>query len=232
MDSIHALIIIGGFPPDGRALDHIAPHHIVICADSGLAHALELGLVPDVVVGDMDSVDPALLERIEGAGVPVLRASPDKDHTDTELAIAHALDQHDDRPGASRLTVLWGGGDRSDHTLGVIAACSDPALDALDQVELWAGADQMRFARPDRPVELECPVGSTVSLVPIGGPASGVRTHGLRWSLDGEDLPAGRARGVSNEAVAPRAGVRVDGGTLAVIVPSRTSGGLTNGATR
>ena len=222
MATRHALIFIGGYPPDPRALAHVTDHHLVVCADSGLQHALALGARPSVVVGDMDSVDPGSLDRAVADGVATVIAPSDKDLTDTEIAIAHALSD-----GADALTVLWGGGDRVDHSLGVFAACSDPRLDSLDFVDLWVGADLVRIARPHRPVEIEGAPGSTVSLLPLGGSAEGVRTEGLRWPLSDDTLRSDSARGVSNVLIDRRALIRLATGTLAVIVPSRATGGLT-----
>jgi thiamine pyrophosphokinase len=58
-----------------------------------------------------------------------------------------------------------------------------------------------------------------VSLLALGGPARGVRTHGLRWVLDGEDLLPGSSRGVSNEFVGSVASIELDGGVLVAIRP-------------
>jgi thiamine pyrophosphokinase len=58
-----------------------------------------------------------------------------------------------------------------------------------------------------------------VSLVPLGGPARGLRTEGLRYPLRGEDLQAGSTRGISNELTAPSATVEVAAGALLVVVP-------------
>ena len=219
----HALIVIGGFVPDGRALSLIDPHHAVICADSGLDHARSLGLRPDVVVGDMDSVDPSVLARATDEGIARVQSSVDKYLTDTELAIEHAL-----ADGADAITVLWGGGDRIDHAMGVLAACSDPTLDGLRYVRLWAGGDLMHIARPHRPVRLTHEPGITISLMPLTGPAIGVSTEGLRWPLRHETLRVSSARGVSNVSTSRDVRVSVEDGTLAVVIPYLITGGLTS----
>jgi thiamine pyrophosphokinase len=68
-------------------------------------------------------------------------------------------------------------------------------------------------------VELRGRVGSLVSLLPAGGPASGVHTTGLRWPLTGEELGAGSTRGVSNEMTEPTATVALTEGVLLTVQP-------------
>jgi len=86
----HALIVIGGDRPDPRALQHISQKTVVICADSGLDHALSLGLTPDIFLGDMDSVSSAALHTSQQATWKVITYDPLKDQTDTELALQYA----------------------------------------------------------------------------------------------------------------------------------------------
>ena len=111
----HALIVIGGDRPDPRALQHITPKTVVICADSGLDHALSLGLTPDIFLGDMDSVSSTGLLTSQQATWKVITYDPLKDQTDTELALQYASSQ-----GYENITLLWGSGDRIDHVLGVV----------------------------------------------------------------------------------------------------------------
>jgi thiamine pyrophosphokinase len=61
--------------------------------------------------------------------------------------------------------------------------------------------------------------GDLLTLLPVGGPASGVRTTGLRFPLDGERLDAGTTRGVSNELAETSATITVDEGALLVVQP-------------
>jgi thiamine pyrophosphokinase len=208
----HALLVIGGDAPRRHALDAIEPVDVVICADSGFDHALALDLVPNVVIGDMDSI--ADVDRARAHGSRVVEAHPDKDFTDTELALAHAL-----ADGATALTVLWGGGDRFDHVLGVLAALAAPDLGRLDRLTAWVGDDRMHIVHGGRHVRFATEIGRTVSLVPLAGSALGVTTTGLRWTLDNASLEGSRARGVSNLAVEPMVSVSVGSGCVGVVLP-------------
>lgn len=211
--STRALVVLGGHPPHSRVLDHVASHppDVVICADSGFDHAIDLGLRPDVVVGDLDSIaDPEAPSR---RGVEVVPADVDKDHTDTELALAHALSL-----GVTEMTVAWGGGDRIDHVLGVFAAVAAPSLRRLDRLTLLMATDVVHVVHGGQRVTFDVDAGTTVSLVSLSGEATGVSTTGLRWPLLDEDLHDWRARGVSNVAIGPPVVVSVTTGVVAVIV--------------
>src|SRR5262245_39959523 len=103
----------GGPPAVTRArLGPLGPGPLVVAADSGLEGAAVLGLVPAVVVGDMDSVDPDALAAAEAAGARIERHPAAKDATDLDLALDVAL-----AAGADRVVVVTGTGDRLDHAL-------------------------------------------------------------------------------------------------------------------
>src|SRR4029079_18452393 len=85
----------------------------VVAADGGARHARELGVEIDRWIGDGDSVSPADLDARIAAGVPIERTRPDKDESDTELAIEAAI-----RLGATGIVIVGAlGGPRSDHAL-------------------------------------------------------------------------------------------------------------------
>jgi thiamine pyrophosphokinase len=209
-----AIVVIGGSPPDPRTLRHLPRVDQVVCADSGFDHAVALGLDVDLLVGDMDSISPAGRRLAATQGVTVVEVDPDKDLTDTELALVAAASR-----GATSITLMTGGGDRLDHLLGVVAALTHDELMHLDHLEAWIGCDRLLVARPGRPVMLNLAPGSVVSLLPLAGAAHGVDTSGLQWPLAGDTLRADRARGVSNRTVEGEVSITVGSGALAVIVP-------------
>jgi thiamine pyrophosphokinase len=202
----------GGAPAVGvDALGDLGADPLVVAADSGLTHARDLGLTVHRVVGDMDSVDPDVLEAATAAGVEVDRHPEAKDATDLDLALDTVLAA---RP--SRVVVVTGAGDRVDHALAVALAVSAPRF-ATVAVDAWIGAAHLwvvhdRATLPGRP-------GDLVSLLPVHGPAVGVTTGGLLYPLDDEDLLPGSTRGVSNEWASEVATVRVRGGSVIAVAP-------------
>jgi thiamine pyrophosphokinase len=204
---------VGGDPPNGAVRDHLPREHLTIAADSGYDHARRLGLAVDVLVGDLDSISAAGLADAEARAVTVERHRPDKDRTDTELAIACAVAR-----GACRIVGVSGGGDRPDHSWSTLMAFAAPGV-ATREVTIWWERALVSVVRPDRPLTVEGPEGSLVSLLPVHGDADGVRTAGLLYPLHGERLPAGTGRGVSNVLAGGPARVALDHGTLLVVQP-------------
>ncbi len=209
---MHAFVIAGGDAPTAleRAVVGRSPD-LVIAADSGVGHALALDLAPDVVVGDLDSADPADVERAAAGGARVDRHPADKDMTDLELALRAARDL-----GAGSVTVLGAGGGRLDHLLANVMLVAHDAFAAL-AIDVVAGDAVVTVVRGTR--TLDGPVGSVVTLLPVGGIAHGVSTTGLRWALAGDDLVPASTRGVSNELADPPATVTVTRGVVLAVQP-------------
>lgn len=218
-----ALVLADGDAPSRHDLDVAWPGWddavgLVIAADGGARHADLLGVSIDIWVGDGDSIDPALLDSLEARGVPLERSRPDKDESDTELAVLAAL-----RRGASGLVIVGAlGGSRIDHSLANIGLLALPALAQRPTVLIDARSriSLVRAPGPDgRPVEraLAGRPGDLVSLLPVGAGVVGVTTAGLAYPLVDEPLPEGPARGLSNVRVAASASVALRAGLLLVV---------------
>jgi thiamine pyrophosphokinase len=213
-----ALVFAGGDPIDARWPAVLPLDGWIVAADSGLEHVYALGRRADVVVGDMDSVSAAALERAVAEGAAVERYPADKDATDLELALDAVRLQ-----GAARVTVVGAGGGRLDHFLANLLLFAAPQWAAFELHVLIGGAHAVVIRAHDR-AELRGAPGSIVSLLPAGGPVDGVRTTGLRWPLAGDQLPPGSTRGVSNEMTASVATVSIDAGALLAIQPDADPG--------
>lgn len=185
----------------------------VVCADAGVSLAVDLGLHVDVVVGDLDSVPSEHLRLVRDQGAVVEEHAADKDATDLALALRRARADLDD---GDLVVVLGGAGGRLDHALANVHALADPALGEVP-VRARLGRADLIVVRGT--VELPVPVGATVTLLPSGGPATGVTTAGLRYPLDAETLPAWTTRGVSNVVDESPITVTVDDGCVLVVVP-------------
>lgn len=205
------IVLSGGEPVAiDRGLD-LPDDAYVIAADSGLHHAEALGLAVDLVVGDMDSVDPALLDDAVRDGSSIQRHPADKDHTDLELAFEAALAM---RP--ERILVVGSHTGRLDHLLGSIGLLA-AAAEHVDEI-LWNdGHTIVTACTPRHPSVIAGKPGDRLSLVPAGTDVTGVTTDGLRWSLTGDTLAAGSTRGVSNVMDTPTASVTVERGTLLIV---------------
>jgi thiamine pyrophosphokinase len=214
-----AIVVVGGDPPS-TAVRAVLPRTaaVVIAADSGFDHATELGLRVDVLVGDLDSISAGGLSLAEAtAGLTIERHRPDKNFTDTELAITIARER-----GVDHLVGVCGGGDRLDHQLGTIAAFAAAAAVGT-RVELWWGEDHVVILHGPASWSLtDVAPDTTVSLIPYGGVATGVTTRGLRYPLSEASLRPTSALGVSN-VVDAAASVDLVSGTLLLIIPGALS---------
>lgn len=205
-----ALVFAGGDPPAAGTVPDDGVD-LVIAADSGLEHAQALGVDVDLVIGDLDSVDPDALEDALARGATAERHPTAKDATDLELALDAALER-----GASAMHVVGIGGGRFDHHLANVLLLASRRYRSV-RIDAHL-SDSWITVVHDR-IELLGSPGAICSLLPLGGPAVGVVTDGLRFPLRRETLPPGTTRGVSNEFLATTATVSLDSGVLLAVVP-------------
>jgi len=199
----------GDVLPSDRGV--IGAKDFVVAADGG-AFALERWKVlPHLVVGDMDSLGDAGVERYARQGIPVAKYPATKDESDLELAVAQAI-----AAGATEVVLLGAlRGERLDHEAANLLLLADPGYDGV-RIEARRGNLRIRAVRGKGSLALAGPVGALVTLLPVDGDADRVTTEGLRYPLRGETLRFGRARGLSNEVASLPATVTLDKGTLLV----------------
>jgi thiamine pyrophosphokinase len=208
---MRAIIFANGeFPDPQSTRGLLRPDDLIIAADGGTRHALAAGVIPHVIVGDLDSLAPDEQARVEAAGARVIRFSPRKDETDLELALLHAVHE-----GATVIVILAALGGRLDQTIANLLLLALPELRGLD-VRIVEGTQTAFLVQDERLIEGR--PGDTVSLIPLGGDAVDVTTEGLEWPLHEDTLRFGPARGVSNVLAAERARVRVRRGLLLCVV--------------
>lgn len=207
---MHAIIFAGGTLQPGKAVDAaLATAELIVAADSGAETALDCGCTPSIIVGDFDSLTIPV-ETLEAMGCQLVRAATEKDETDTELAIQVALEH-----GATSITLLGGfGGKRIDHTMANILLLAGFETIPIHIVD---GSSTCWLLRGPGSTSVYGQSGDLLSLLPLMGEASGIRTTALYYPLDGETLYFGKPRGVSNVLTSEEATVSLEGGTLLVI---------------
>jgi thiamine pyrophosphokinase len=181
----------------------------IICADGGDRHLAAAGVMPDVVVGDMDSIHDETLRHYEESGCRVVRYPRRKDETDTELALGEAL-------ALDPAEVwIWGAmGRRLDHTLANLSLLARGLKRgiAVKLVDSWCEAFMV-----ERKAVLDGRKGQTVSLFPVLQKASGVTLRGFDYPLTNADMEPGRPCGVSNRLSEDRGTIEIGSGLLLVI---------------
>ena len=104
----------------------LASADLIIAADGGSRHALAIDVLPDVVVGDLDSLDDVTHQRLKHAETRFITYPTHKDYTDLELAIRHALDR-----GATTITIFGALGGRWDQSLANLMLLTLPELERV-----------------------------------------------------------------------------------------------------
>lgn len=187
-----------------------APDAWIIAADGGARQAAYYDLRVNVVIGDMDSLDDSELQLLTQQGAELHRFPAEKNETDLELALLFAAKHH-----AQRIRIFSALGDRLDQTLSNIYLLALQPLRGLD-VRLVAGKQAAWLAYPGD-TAIQGAEGDTISLIPIAGEASEIRTENLYYPLKNETLTFGPARGVSNVMQTETAHVHLGGGVLLVV---------------
>ncbi len=209
-------VVAGGPPPDVDRLEQIPDGALLVAADSGADHLDAVGRVPDVVVGDLDSITPTTLHRLRDAGVEIREHPVAKDQSDLELALQIALEVKPER-----IVVLAGGGGRPDHHLANLFAVASPQLADIDVIA-FLGTTTVYPIHGHRVLDVD--IGAIVSLFAVAGDATGVTTTGLSFALTDETLAPLVARGLSNVCETTPVTVTVTGGVVLALCPAEATG--------
>jgi thiamine pyrophosphokinase len=178
----------------------------ILAVDAGYRHLKVLGLRPDLVIGDLDSLAEMDLKEIQQQGIPIQRFPPAKNETDLELGINAALAQ-----GCRCIRIACAGGGRLDQLLGNLALLFRPDLAGLD-VRLEDGETEAFLIRSEAVVDGN--PGDTVSLLPVGRAAGGALTEDLLYPLRLETLFQYQTRGISTVMQTGQARILVRDGIL------------------
>jgi thiamine pyrophosphokinase len=197
-----ALVIANGEPPKKQRLQALAREaNVIVCADGGANTSLKYGVVPDAIVGDLDSIHAEALVKYHR--VPTYE-DRDDETTDLEKAISWAIKSKYDH-----ITVVGASGARLDHTIGNLSVLPKFYPDAIirfvdDFGELWYVGRELEF---------EAKKGDVVSLIPLNR-CEEIVTVGLRYALEGETLELGVREGTSNVVVSSPVKIKVKKGQL------------------
>jgi len=212
-DGFHLQRIIifanGELPNLDKARLLLRPDDYIICADGGTRHALALAVQPSLIIGDMDSAEQSQLQQYINDGVAVELYPGDKNETDLELAIDHAIEL---QPKEIIIVAALGG--RLDQTLANITLLADLRLSTFD-VRLDDGAEVVLICRDQ--VQVHGKSGDIVSLIPWQGTVSKIQTKNLKWVLHKETLYPDKTRGISNEMTDNTASISIGSGLLLVV---------------
>ena len=208
------VVVTGSAALDPRVIATLPDRKIVLAADGAIDHALAVDLPVAGLVGDLDSVSEAGLAWAEEHAT-IERHEPNKDHTDTELALALAAELQPDR-----LIVISGGGDRLDHTFAAIGALGHPGLTSIPIIEVWWGLEHLQILHGPARATIDVETGATISLLAMHGPCEGVNINNVMWPLENAELAPMTGHGVSNVTTDSTIELSVSSGVLSVFLGS------------
>jgi len=181
----------------------------IICADGGLRFAKKLGLKPDVLIGDFDSLKKSELSGLNKTKTKILSFPKEKDKTDTQLAVEYAISS-----GVGEIIMLGSLGGRIDHLLsnihllrlGVKKSITIKILDEFNEIRIIDKALNFRTRK-----------GETLSLLPLTEKVKGIYTEGLKYPLKNGTMVLGNPYGVSNETISSKVKIKIRSGLLLLI---------------
>ncbi len=183
---------------------------VVYAVDGGLTVAEEAGVVPDYLIGDFDTADESLVAKYEERCITI-RHQPEKDATDTELAIDVALEQ-----GAETILLLGATGTRMDHTMANIHMLYHVLLRGK-QAFIVNENNRISLHEKSFIKKRDELFGTYLSFLPFFGETTGVTLKGVKYPLDGKTLMAGTSLGISNEVTEDTVEVSFVSGYLLMI---------------
>ena len=206
---MHVGIFTGGAVHSGLAVTTVLSQlDKVVVADSGAGLAVALKKMPDVVIGDFDSIDEETVGFLKKRKTEFVRFPKEKDASDTELAVDFAV-----KNGATKITILGGiAGDRIDHILANILLITH-----YDVPIFFVDADSILwFTKGPEKEIITGKSGDLLSLIPLSQ-IEGIETSGLQYPLHNESLVLGKSRGVSNVFVRKEVEIKWISGQLFII---------------
>lgn len=182
---------------------------LIIACDSGVRHLQKSGIKPDVIIGDMDSIEPAQLASYSAQGVQIIKYPANKDFTDTELALDYALNL---KPTA---IYIWGAlGGRLDHTLANVFLLRKGQKAGIKTYLIDEYCEAFIVGKEAAFVDAK---GVTVSLFAFSPKVEGLSLSGFVYPLKDAVLTMGESLGVSNIINKAHAKISVRTGNLLVI---------------
>ena len=183
----------------------------IICADGGAKHAVALNLIPNLIIGDLDSIDQETLDKFLDIGSQIKQCPTEKDEVDTELALLEAI-----KLKPKEILLMGVVGDRLDHTLANIQLLVLPVLQGID-CSIISDQHIISLITPERPAFIKGEPGDLLSLLPLTQTVSGVVSQGLKWNLQHSTFIFGHPLGISNVLLENKAEVKIEKGIMLLI---------------
>ena len=201
----------GSYGDPGFYKEYLKKFHTpyIICADGGANFTKKIGLIPNVILGDLDSISEETLRCYQD--VEIRRYPVCKDETDTQLAFNHAIEI-----GATEVIVFGALGTRLDHSLGNIYLLTRFLEVGIQGIIVDEKNDI--FLIQDKKT-LNLPIGTVISLLPLGGNVEGLNIQGFKYPILNGKMTLENPYGISNVTARERQTISLEKGILLVDIP-------------
>ena len=206
-----ALVVSNGVINDSNWLKEIRKKFdFVLCADGGCNHCIKASIIPDLVIGDLDSISPRTLDRILENKIPIEKFPVKKNATDTELAMDFLISK-----GIKDITFVGVTGSRMDHTLANIfllkrlyqKGCRGKIVDEKNTIYLV-----------DKELAILKKEGYYISIIPLMNPGINISLDGFEYELDQANISFGSTLGISNKITEEKGYIKVHKGICLVCI--------------
>ncbi len=193
-----------------KFLKYIDISDFSVCCDGGMKYFYECGIVPNIIIGDLDSAELKYIEYFKNLNVEFKEYPKEKDYTDMELGLLYALGLN-----ADEIFIFGGTGSRFDHSLTnahILKKASD------NNVLAWLIDEHNKICVVKKYIKLSGKKGTLVSIIPFTTKVLDVTTKGLKYSLSGAVMEIGNSLGVSNVMIEEECEIFVGEGLLFAII--------------
>lgn len=183
----------------------------VICADGGLERVKNYGIVPDIIIGDFDSVNPYVLKQYEH-NIPIEKFPSEKDSTDMELAVEFAISK-----GYNNIILVGASGTRLDHTMANILLMERYYKIGV-HITIIDNNNEMRIISDNTDLNIEFKEGYYISLIPVTDYIQGLNLEGFKFPLDNVNVQRGSTLCISNRINSNKGRITLRKGTAIVFI--------------
>ncbi|WP_203635817.1 thiamine diphosphokinase [Thermobrachium celere] len=208
-EKMKSVIVAHGYSSKDALKKEIEDADLIICSDGGAIYLMEEGYLPNVIIGDLDSINRDAYEYFVEKGVKIITYPREKDFSDTELCIDYALSL-----GANNICIISGIGSRIDHSLINISLLYKILKRGAYG---YIATDSAYIYLCNKVLEITGNEGDVISLVPLTFKVSGINTKGLKYSLEDGTIYLGQSIGVSNEMINEKCSIEIKEGLLVVV---------------
>lgn len=178
----------------------------IIGVDNGAQHLFNRSITPNIVLGDLDSIDPSLLKKIKTMEIDIKSYESNKDKTDFELAIDSI-----NKPNGKKIYLIGGEEGEVDHLFSIFSIISN--YEFAENLT-WFYQDKTIIFKRNISIEME--KGSRFSIIPITN-LKHLKITGAKWELNEEDINSGSSKTLRNISISDVVKISCESGLFCVI---------------